>query len=267
MLKIKTLLIAVTGSLIAFSSNASVQTLKVNGEVITKKAQNELIDAFIARGATRTPQLEERAKRILVREAVLKSISKKAKLENKPEVKKALENARNTILMNAVVSEWLKEHPVKEADVQALFETEKNRWGNTEVQVRHILVKEEKEANALFERLSKGESFESLAKAHSIDTQQNRDAGGLIEWTSPNVFDRDFAMNLNLLKAGETAKQPVKTSLGWHIIRLEGRRPAQRFANFEQHKQQLAQLLMQKSVQTYIDEEIKKAKITTIKSK
>ena len=75
----------------------------------------------------------------------------------------------------------------------ALFDAEKKRWGDTEVQVRHILVKDQATAEKLLKDLKGGADFAKLAKEQSVDTQENRNAGGLIPWTSANLFDKDFA--------------------------------------------------------------------------
>ena len=145
---------------------------------------------------------------------------------------------------------------------RTLFDKEHKRWGDTEVSVRHILVEDEKTARKLLTSIQKGADFGSVARENSKDTAQNRAAGGLIEWTSPNMFDKEFAASFRNLKPGQTAKKPVKTQLGWHIVRLEGKRPAQRFVNLQAEEHALRQLLSQQKVQGFIDDMIKKAKIT-----
>ena len=86
--------------------------------------------------------------------------------------------------------------------------------------------------------------------------------GGLIDWTSPNMFDKEFADSFKDLKPGQIAKKPIKTQLGWHVVKLEGVRPAQRFVNYQAESPALRQLLNQQRVQSYIDNLIKNAKIS-----
>jgi len=246
------------------ASHAKTDSFKVNGELITKAEQDTLIEALVQRGAQKNEQLEARVKYLLIRDAVLAQKAKKMKLDRNREVKRSFEKAKQAILVKAAIGDWVKKNPVSDADVRAFYEREKQRWGTTEVEVRHILLKDEELAKKLLDRIKAGEKFEQLAKEYSIDTEQNKNAGGLIPWTSPVVFDKDFSECFSKLKVGELAKQPVKTRLGWHIVKLEGRRSAERWANYEANKPALTQLLTQQRVQTYIDKVVKEAKVQPI---
>ena len=104
-----------------------------------------------------------------------------------------------------------------------------------------------------------------LAAEYSADTQVNKSHGGLIEWTSPNMFEKDFAEGFKSLKVGSIAPKPIKTALGWHIVKLEGSRKAQRYADFDTEAPELRQRLVAVKVQSYIEELIKTAKIKDLK--
>ena len=80
-----------------------------------------------------------------------------------------------------------------------------------------------------------------------------------------NLFDKDFAAGFAGLKAGELAKAPVKSRLGWHVVKLEGKRAAQRFADYNAWAPQFKQLLAQQKVQQYVAGLVKKAKVTPLK--
>ncbi len=246
----------------ALNASAAVEAFQVNGKTVTKAEQEELIDALVKRGATRDEQLEERVRYTLLRDNALIQKAKSAKLERRKDVQEAIRKSTDAILVRTLVSDWLKKNPVDEKEVRALYEQEKKAWGDEEVSVRHILVREESKAKDVLKRLNKGEKFDTLAKEVSIDTEQNKKAGGLIDWTSPAVFDKDFAASFKKLAPGKMTTQPVKTRLGWHIIKLEGRRAAQRWSNYDAVKPSLTQLLNQKKVQTYIDSVVKEAKVT-----
>ena len=249
------------------SAFAETSTIKVNGETVTKAEQEQLIRQYTDRGAQRTAQLESQVRSLLVRDKILLQEARKQKIGERDDVKQMIDNSTKNILMSSVINVWLEKHPVSDADVKALFDSEKKRWGNTEVQVRHILVKTEKEANDLLRRIRKGEDFAKLASEKSIDTAQNRAAGGLIEWNSPNLFDKEFADGFKNLKPGQLAQKAVKTHLGYHVIKLEGRRKAQRYSSFEQDAPMLRQLLTQQRAQTYVDDLMKQAKLTDANGK
>lgn len=249
------------------SAFAETSTFQVNGETVTKAEQEQLIRQYTERGAQRTAQLESQVRSLLIRDKILLQEARKQMVGQRDDVKQLIDNSTKNILMSSVVNIWLQQNPVSDADVKALFDSEKKRWGNSEVQVRHILVKTEKEANDLLRRIRKGEDFAKLASEKSIDTAQNRAAGGLIDWNSPNLFDKEFADGFKNLKEGQLARKPVKTHLGYHVIKLEGRRTAQRYANFEQDAPVLRQLLTQQRAQTYVDNLMKEAKLTDANGK
>ncbi len=256
-----------TALLAAGTASAEISSFKVNGETVTKAEQEQLIRIYTERGAARTPQLEGQVRTLLTRDKILLQEARKQKIAERDDVKRLIDNSTKNILMSSVINVWLEKNPVSDDDVKALFESEKKRWGNTEVQVRHILVKDEKEANNLIRRIRKGEDFAKLAAENSIDTQQNRAAGGLIEWNSPNLFDTEFADGFKNLKPGQLAAKPVKTHLGWHVIKLEGRRTAKRYSNFNADAPVLRQLLTQQRAQSYVDSLLKDAKLTDISGK
>ena len=143
----------------------------MNGELITKTEQEDMIKAATARGQQRTEELENQVKQLLTQQSVLVQEAKKQHLDRKSDVRRAIERARESILMQALVEDYLKKNPVPESDVRALFDAEKKRWGDTEVQVRHILVKDQATAEKLLKDLKGGADFAKLAKEQSVDTQ------------------------------------------------------------------------------------------------
>lgn len=248
----------------AAGAMAATSSFTVNGQTITKAQQEELIRVYTSRGQDRTPQLETQVRHLLTRDMLLLQEARKAKISERDDVRRMIDNATKNILMSTVINDWLAKNPVKEEEVKALFEKEQKRWGKTEVSVRHILVEDETTAKDLLARVKKGGDFDRIARENSKDTAQNRAMGGLIDWTSPNMFDKEFAESFKNLKPGQIAKKPIKTQLGWHIVKLEGVRPAQRFVNYQAESHALRQLLNQQRVQTYIDDLIKNAKISDL---
>lgn len=232
-MKIKALVfVAAAAALTTTTAFAATQAFRVNGDLITKTEQEDMIKAATARGQQRTEELENQVKQLLTQQSVLVQEAKKQRLDRKSDVRRAIERARESILMQALVEDYLKKNPVPESDVRALFDAEKKRWGDTEVQVRHILVKDQATAEKLLKDLKGG---------------------------------ADFAAGFAGLKAGELAKAPVKSRLGWHVVKLEGKRAAQRFADYNAWAPQFKQLLAQQKVQQYVAGLVKKAKVTPLK--
>lgn len=100
-----------------------------------------------------------------------------------------------------------------------------------EVQARHILIKpsvilsDAKAESLLKEMLDQiandGADFAELAKEHSEGPTSVR--GGDLGWADPNTYDPAFKDALATLAIDEY-HPPFRSSFGWHIVQLTGRR-------------------------------------------
>src|SRR5438105_4357271 len=90
--------------------------------------------------------------------------------------------------------------------------------------VRHILVKTEQEAKDIKKQLEGGAKFEDLAKKYSVDPG-SKDQGGLYKGVTRGKMVPEFDAATFSLPIGKVS-DPVKTSFGYHIIRVDARRPA-----------------------------------------
>jgi peptidyl-prolyl cis-trans isomerase SurA len=96
---------------------------------------------------------------------------------------------------------------------------------------RHILVKvneivSDSDAKARIERIRDridvgGAKFDDQAKVNSDDGSASK--GGDLGWVSPGDTVPDFEQAMNKLKIDEISP-PVRTTFGWHIIQVTGRR-------------------------------------------
>lgn len=256
----KLLVLGMAAMMAAGAANAELQAFKVNGETVSVAQQKALYDSAVAQGQPAGAELERQVKNVLTQQTVLLQEAKKAKLDRNSDVKQAIEAARNQVLINAVLRDWAKKNPVKDEDVRKAYEAEKAAYGPTEYQVRHILVKTEDQAKNIISRLNKGADFDKLAKEFSED-RDNKDRGGQLGWVVPRSFVPTFGNAFAGMKEGTVSKEPVRTQFGFHVVKLDAKRPAQLFPTFEAQKPALVNALTNQRVNQHFGELVKNAKV------
>ena len=117
---------------------------------------------------------------------------------------------------------------VTDEELHAAYDEEKQRFQTTEERkARHILIPiaegqedaARKQADAIEERLKKGEDFAKVAKEVSTDAG-SKDQGGDLGWISRGTLTGPFEDTLFAMKAGEVSA-PIRTDQGLHIIRVD----------------------------------------------
>ena len=228
----------------------------VNGKPIPAAKVDQMVKQVVAQGKQGdSPQLRDAIKRELINREVLMQEADKQGFGTRPEVKAALDNARQSIIINAMLAEYVKKNPVKDADVKAEYERAKAQVGEKEYHARHILVATEDEAKAIIVKLKKGEKFEELAKQSKDGSAAN---GGDLDWASPASYVPEFSKAMVALQKGQITETPVKSQFGYHVIKLEDVRPA-KVPPFEEVKQQVAESLQQRKLQQYRESLMSKA--------
>jgi peptidyl-prolyl cis-trans isomerase C len=230
----------------------------VNGKPIPAAKVDQVVKQVVAQGkATDSPQLRDAIKRDLIGREVLIQEADKQGVGGRADVKAAIDNARQSIIINAMLADYVKKNPVKDAEIKAEYDRYKAQVGEKEYHARHILVGTEDEAKAIIAKLKGGAKFEELAKQSKDGTAAN---GGDLDWASPASYVPEFSKAMVDLKKGAITETPVKTQFGFHVIKLEDVRPA-KVPPFEEVKQQVAESLQQRQLQTFRENLMKKAKI------
>ena len=194
----------------------------VNGKEIPA-LYGELVKREMAQGQPPSPELEARVRESLVNLELLSSAAVAKGLDKDPQLAAALDIRRKDQLAKAYLEDYVKAHPVTDAEIQAAYDKAKAGPVEPEYRARHILVKTEAEAKKIIADLGKKAKFEDLAKKQSQDPGSAKN-GGALDWANRGAFVKEFSDALASLKKGETTKTPVKTQFGYHVIRLDDTR-------------------------------------------
>ena len=232
----------------------------VNGKPVPKARADQFVKLIQkqaeAAGKPLPPNLEQRVKDKLVMDEIVSQEAERRGLAATPEYKLQMEQARQTVLAQALQEDIAKKSTVADAEVQAEYDKFKAQSAGTEYRARHILVEKEDEAKALIKEINGGAKFEDVAKKHSKDAAEN---GGDLDFAKPEQYVPEFSAAMTKLKKGEMTQEPVKTQYGYHIIKLEDTREAT-FPPLDDVKGQIQQRLAQQKVAAFRDEIRAKAK-------
>jgi parvulin-like peptidyl-prolyl isomerase len=145
-----------------------------------------------------------------------------------------------------------------------------------EIQVRHILIKsgdgglpegqaKEKAEKILVEVKANPAKMADLAKQFS-DDPGSKDKGGFYDWAPASRYVPEFTKGAMDAGVGKVNPELIKTSYGYHIIKLEGERPGKDLPkDFDKEKQkyidQYADRLASQKVQAAVAAELPNVKV------
>ncbi len=122
---------------------------------------------------------------------------------------------------------------VPDAEIDAFYKQNNAQYSTPEqIRASHILLKTEgkdeaavkAQAEDILKRAKAGEDFAALAKQHSEDDTNNT-KGGDLDYFGRSTMVPEFEQVAFAMKPGDLS-EPVKTSFGFHIIKLVDHRPA-----------------------------------------
>jgi peptidyl-prolyl cis-trans isomerase SurA len=121
-------------------------------------------------------------------------------------------------------------------------------------------------ADSLYQLIIDGMDLAELAKTHS-DDENSRDSGGELGWYAAGDLLPEFIEALTDLEIGQVSK-PLKSEFGYHLIRLEEKRPSspidldedydtlEEMAKRDKTRRQLEEMLNRTSAELYIDKRL-----------
>jgi peptidyl-prolyl cis-trans isomerase C len=229
------------------------------GPIATASRAEVLLREREVRGATDNPAMREAVREDLINRELIAQEAARTGYAKKPALQAELALVRQTVIVQHYVSDWLREHPVSEAEIQKMYDEAKAKSGGKEYKVRHILLDTEDEAKSVIAALDKGVKFEELAKK-SKDAG-TRDRGGELDWMSPGGnLDQAFSEAMVKLDKGKYTEKPGHTRYGYHVIQVEDVRPL-KFPPLEDVKARIEQQLKQQQIRELVQSLRAKAKI------
>lgn len=190
---------------------------------------------------------------------LLAAEGRKQGLQNDPDVKRRLASLEDQLIRSAYLQKEI-EKQITPAALKARYDKQVAAApAQEEVNARHILVKTEDEAKAIIADLKKNADFAKIAKEKSTDPGSGAN-GGDLGWFKKDDMVGEFSEAAFKLKKGEVTAAPVKTQFGFHVIKLEDRRPAKP-PTFEDMEEDLRSEMAREIGTQMIEQMRKKAQI------
>jgi len=143
--------------------------------------------------------------------------------DNDPELQKELEDYQRQVGKSYIIEKY-----IVQPGIEKLYEERKE-----ELRVSHLMIRPGEDgdeaalekANAILDSIKSGASFEEMAKKYS-DDRFSGPKGGDIFFVTAGLLPYEFDEAMYTLQAGEVYPEPVKTSYGYHLIKVTVRQPS-----------------------------------------
>lgn len=231
----------------------------VNGQPIGAFAFETLLLEQLRSGTRDSVDLRKNIRDELVIQTLLSQLAMEEGLDQSKEVELAFDSARRTILSQAWRQNWARENPVTEQEIQKEYNATVKRLGNTEYQLRQVVVADETAAFLIVDQMEAGKSLGELASKYTIESGGKK-SKGLLPWVSPSLLLPPLGDLIPKAKEGDVLDSPVRTQAGWHIVKVEGVRKLKP-PSLEQLQSQVRQGILQKKMTREIQKLLDQAKI------
>ncbi len=238
------------------SKQDDVIVAKIGKEKIYKSEIEKKLKSIFAdeQQLIAVPALETLPKEVI--EIVVKEIysdreilklAKKQGFEKNADIQEKIINFQEKTLRQAYIDAIIEKEVTKEKVSEKYAEITNSLSGKKEYQIAHILIKSKEDADKIIAELTskKAPKFSDLARRYSLE-QQSAQNGGDLGFILEDNITKEIADELINLKKDETSS-PIKTKLGWHIVKLLDSRDAKTIS-FEESKEKIREQLIQNRI-------------------
>lgn len=220
-------------AVMASSLMASDILATVNGKNITKQDA----EAFVSASSPNAhySQLEQAQKDMirdrLIEKVLITELAQKEGLDKNPEYIENLAKIKDELLVSIWMKTQMENVVVSDSEAKEFYDKNADKFKQkATVHARHILVKEEKDAEEVINALKNLKDNELKVKfielAKEKSTGPSGPKGGDLGSFAKGQMVPEFSEAVWDLKVGEITQKAVKTQFGYHIIYLEGKNDA-----------------------------------------
>lgn len=245
-------------NIVATYSDGEITAEAVNYEIGKIKTKNDKLKNITF------DSLNNEQKEALVKEVVLKEIAykeaKKRGLNKEEDYQAALKLFESDLLKQKLLIALVKDAQEEKNLRKNYDELSAKAKGKKDFKVSYIAVKTQKEADEIFQSLTKNpSSFAAQAKKKSIDKETAK-RGGDLGFVMEDSLSPEVVKEIKTLKKNEISK-PISASGRWIIVKFEEERNTE-ILPYEKAKEALKQNLAKKAVEDFVVQSLEKAKIS-----
>jgi EpsD family peptidyl-prolyl cis-trans isomerase len=257
--------LAITSLILLSAASASaVEVAKVNGKALTEKDVQAALTGMTPgqrEGLLKDQTARRQVVQNLIDQEILLQEAEKGKLDQDQEYKDALNAFRRQYLMNRVLQKSL-EGKLSDSAAKKYYDSHRSKFSTDQVHALHILVSDELEAKKIIAQAKDmdDEKFKALAEKVSKDPSAKNNRGDLGFFTRGTMVE-EFTEAAFKGKDGTVLEHPVKTSFGYHVIKVIEKKPGQ-VMSFADVENTVKSMLRNEVAESYVAKLREQAKIT-----
>jgi peptidyl-prolyl cis-trans isomerase C len=213
-----------------------------------------------------TPEGRQRLLDRMVEERVWLSAATRQGVQDRPEIRRQIEQQRRDLLIRTYINEVMADNPApSDSEAQAYFNAHQSDYRTpATVTLSHIQTKNEADAKRV-RQSARNQDWAKLVSRYSTDTLTKSRGGSLGTVTLEGVFGHlgkqsALAESAFALGAGKVGG-PYRTDRGWHVIKVESVKP-EGVRPFEQARASIMRQLSSQRSQERYQAQLAKAKAT-----